>query len=70
MFDPRKRPMKRLGMSNPLPIPAEHGVCKHCEQDIIRWPNVEPFSKRWIHNPRTGFRLHRCEGHATVAEPK
>lgn len=49
---------------------AEHGTCKHCEGAIIRWPTDSAFGKKWIHNPPKGFRYYRCDGRATVAEPK
>lgn len=58
-------------MSNPLPIRAEYGECKHCEGAIIRWPDEPgPFGKRWIHNPAKGFRYYHCHERSTVAEPK
>lgn len=52
----------------------ECGVCKHCDVPIIRWPNRAPEyasrgDERWIHNPSNGFRLRRCRGMDTEAEP-
>lgn len=46
---------------------VEHGVCIHCDVPVIRWPD---FSPQWMHNPPKGFRVPRCRGRTTVAEPK
>ena len=48
-------------------VPKQTAVCQHCQQPLVRFPTDE--RKRWLHDPKRGFRSHRCRGADTVATP-
>lgn len=55
----------------PAPVNRTHhiyrAICMHCSKPIIKFRDVGV--KMWLHDPERGFRVSRCQGKDTTAEP-
>jgi hypothetical protein len=56
---------------SPAPVNRTHNIqraiCVHCSQKILRFTDIG--MRQWLHDPERGFRVRRCQGKDTQAEP-